>query len=97
MLPEPERKLVEPIEDEVVPTGADERASDRTLAYFVAYRGAQVVTEEGFEGVLGFPRRKVDQKRYSFVAFSVIQVLNEGIGRYGLARTWLTDDEHASL
>ena len=64
---------------------------------FVAYRGAQVVNEEGFKVVLGFPRREVHQKRYSFVAFGLIQVLDQGVGSHGLARTWLTDDEQASL
>jgi len=98
MLPEPDRNLVEPIEDEVVPIRADERASDCTLVNFVAYRGAQVVNEKGFEGILGFPRREVDQKWYSsLTAFSVIEVLDEGVGRYGLARARLTDDEQASL
>src|SRR5215216_6137787 len=101
MRSEPERNLVEPIEDESVPIGADVRASDCTLMDLIADRGAQVVNEEGFEVVLGFPRREVDKERCSFVAFSliqgVVQVLDQGVGSHGLARTWLTDNEQASL
>ena len=56
MLPEPQRNLVEPIEDEIVPIRVDERPSDCTLRDLVADRGAEVVNEEGFEGLLSFPR-----------------------------------------
>ncbi len=57
----------------------------------------QVVVEEGFEVVLGLPRRQVDQKRYSFVAFALIQVLDQRVCGRRLARAGFTDDEQASL
>jgi hypothetical protein len=76
MLPEPGRNLVEPIEDERVPIRVNARPGDCTLMDFVTDRGAQVVNEEGFEVLLCFPRREVDQQRYSLVALGVIQILD---------------------
>src|SRR5918993_2917289 len=93
-----DRNLVEPIEYESIPIRAYERSSDCTLTDLIADRGAQVVDKEGFEVILAFPCREVDQKWYSSLSiFALIQVLDQGIGGDGLARTGLTDDEQASL
>src|SRR5829696_6664655 len=98
MLSKPGGYLVEPIEDESVPIRVDERPSDRTLVNLVAYRGTKVVNQEGFKVLLGFPRREVDQKRYSSrSAFSLTQVLDQGVGCHSLARTGLSDNKEASL
>jgi hypothetical protein len=97
MLSEPGRDLVEPIENERVSAGANERVSDSGLTDLIAYLGAQVVYEEGFEVVLGFPRRQVDQERYSFVAFGRVQVLDQRVCGRCLARAGFADDEEASL
>src|SRR5215212_2029933 len=92
-----DRNLVEPIEDESVPIRADEHPSDCTLTDLIADRGAQVVDKEGFEVVLAFPCREVDQKWYSSLStFGLIKVLDQGIGSHGLARTWLTDNKESS-
>src|SRR5215208_9807 len=88
------RNLVETIQDEAVPAGADERIGDGTLADLVADFRAQVVNEERFEVVLSFPRREVDQKRYSSRStFGFVEVLDQGVGSHGLARTRFSDDE----
>lgn len=72
MPPEPDRNFVESIKDEVVLAGLDPLDSEDTVPDLVADRGAQLVDEESFEGVLALPRREVDQKGYSFLAFSLI-------------------------
>src|SRR5215217_2718666 len=61
MLPEPHRNLVESIEDERVSIRSDQCLSGSTLTDLIAYRSTKVVDEEGFEALLSFPRREVDQ------------------------------------
>src|SRR5215217_2581795 len=85
--------LVEPVEEERVSAGVDERFSNSGLADLIADLGDQVFYEEGFEVLLGFPGREVDQQRYSFVAFSLIQVLDQRVCGRCLARTRFPNDE----